>query len=535
MKTHNKIAITAVLAMILLGSCQDYNQLVNNPNLPLTSPPSLLFTGILNSMADDNAWDGFLGSMNSNQFWISTYTYYGTNNYDQGPFIGSSFNYYSTLQNVVQMEQEAKKAGAPEPNPYSSMGKFFRAYFYNLMSQKFGDLPASEALKGADKIAPVYDTQKDLYVQILKWLDEANTEMGTMVANPGAVSVPLSGDMYLDNDLAKWQKAVNSFTLRILVSLSKKTAEAGLNVQSKFAAIVNDPAKYPVMSSNDDNVQYRYNAQFNNYPKNPGNIGFNISRENVSSTFLKITTALNDPRTFITSTPAPAQLALGKTFDDQAAYIGANPGDDMGTVGGGSQSGLYSFVNGLRYYTTYDGSNAEPAIIIGYPEVCFNIAEGINRGWATGTAATWYNAGIVASLAQLGVSDGTVITVADYHLTPYGTVTVDLPAYLAQTTGGPSNSGVLYKGDNAAGLEQILTQKYLGFWMNSNWEAFFNHRRTGVPTFLVGPGTGNGGVIPERWQYPYGELTANKANYEAAVSRQFTGSDNLNGKLWINQ
>src|SRR5258706_5261885 len=176
MKTHIKI-ITAVLAMILLGSCQDYNQLVKNPNLPLTSPPSLLFTGILNSMSDDNAWNGFTGPMSANQFWISTYTYYGSNNYDTDPFKGGNFTYYATLQNVVRMELEAKNAGAPEPNPYSAMGKFFRAYYYNLMSQKYGDLPQTEALKGSTNIAPAYDTQHDIYVQILKWLDEANTEL----------------------------------------------------------------------------------------------------------------------------------------------------------------------------------------------------------------------------------------------------------------------------------------------------------------------------------------------------------------------
>jgi hypothetical protein len=321
---------------------------------------------------------------------------------------------------------------------------------------------------------------------------------------------------------------VNAFTLRILVSLSKKTGDASLNVQSKFAAILADPAKYPLMTGLGDNVQYVYNAQFNNYPKNPGNIGFNISRENVSKTFLDITTSLNDPRTFITSTPAPAQITAGKTFDDQAAYVGASPGDDMGTLGGDAQIGVYSYVNALRYYTTYDGSTAEPAIIIGYPEMCFNIAEGLNHGWAVGpVAATYYTNGVLAALEQLGVTDGTVINVADYQRVPYGTVTVDLPTYLAQAS-------VLYQG-GATGLNQILTQKYLSFWQNSTWEAFFNQRRTGVPTFLTGPGIGNGAVIPVRWQYPYGELTTNETNYKAAVTRQFSGTDDLNGQLWINQ
>jgi len=78
---------------------------------------------------------------------------------------------------------------------------FFRAYYYNLMSQKYGDLPQSEALQGAAKTAPVYDSQHDIYVQILKWLDEANTELGAMVAAPGSISLPLTGDIYLGNDL----------------------------------------------------------------------------------------------------------------------------------------------------------------------------------------------------------------------------------------------------------------------------------------------------------------------------------------------
>ena len=522
-----KYFITATLALMLLGGCQDYNELVKNPNLPSSAPPSLLLTGVLNSMSSDNAWDGFSGPMSSNQFWISTYTYYGTNNFDQYPFIGGSFDYL-TLQNVVQMEIEAARLGAPDPNPYSALGKFFRAYYFNLMSQKMGDLPMSEALKGAANTAPVYDTQHDIYVQILKWLDDANTELGAMVASPGSVSLPLAGDIYLGNDLAKWQKLVNAYTLRVLVSLSKKDTDATLGVPAKFAAIVNNPTNYPLMTGLGDNMQYVYNAQFNIYPKNPGNIGFNISRENVASTFLGLTTSLNDPRTFVTSTPAPAQLAAGKLFSDQAAYVGAPAGEDMSVLGTLAQNGDYSYVNGLRYYTTYDGSNAEPAIIVGYPEMCFNIAEGINRGWAAGSAGTWYTNGIQAAMAHLGVTEGGSVTVADFHLTPYGSVTTSISAYLAQAS-------VAYLGDNSAGLNQILTQKYLAFWQNSGWEAFFNQRRTGVPAFSTGAGTGNGGVIPQRWQYPYGELTANKVNYDASVQRQFSGSDDLNGVLWINQ
>jgi hypothetical protein len=521
MKTK-KYFFTVLATVALLTGCQDYGQLVQNPNLPTKSSPSLILTGIMNSMNDANAWNGFQGSMCASQFWISSYTYYGTNNYDQGPFLNTSFGYYSTLENVARMETEAKNVGAASVSPYSAFASFFKAYYFNLMSQKFGDLPLSQALQGASNKAPVYDAQKDVYIQILKWLDDSNSQFAQLIANNDQ---SLTGDIFLGNDLTKWQKIVNAYTLRVLVSLSKKSGDADLAIATKFSNIINNPSKYPLMADISDNLKYTFNAQFNNYPKNPGNRGQTVAREVVSATFLNLTTSLNDPRTFIAATPAPAQLAAGKLYSDYAAYVGGSPGDDMSTLGINSQAGKYSYVNALRYYSTIDGSKAEPAIIVGYPEMCFNIAEGINRGWATGSGATWYTNGITASMSFLGITEGGSIPVGDITLNTYGTVTTSISNYLAQ----PS---VSYVGNNAAGLNQILTQKYIAFWQNSNWEAFFNQRRTGVPTFLTGAGTGNGGKVPARWQYPIAEQAANTSNYNAAVQSQF-GTDDLNGVMWI--
>lgn len=514
----------ALLVALLLTSCQDFDTLVKNPNLPTSSSPSLTLTGVLVSMNDENAWSRKPGSQAASQFWISSTTYGGTNNYDQAPFTNSNF-YYTQLQNVLQMEAEATKAGAAAVNSYTAMGKFLRAYYFHLMLQKYGDLPVTRALQGAAGTMPAYDSQKTAYGQVLKWLDESNTEFTQLVAKPGST---LAGDVFLGNSLPKWQKVVNTFTLRVLISLSRKESDPELTIRQRFSAIISDATKYPVMTGLSDNLQYVYNAQFNTYPKNPGTLGFDVSRENVASTFLGLTTSLNDPRTFIAATPAPAQLAAGKVFSDFAAYVGANPGDDMGTVGSNATAGRYSYVNALRYYSTYDGSKAEPAIIIGYPELCFNLAEGINRGWATGNANTWYTKGIQASMNHLGITEGGSIPVGDIFLKQYGTVTVSVNQYLEQ----PS---VQYQGDNTAGLTQILIQKYIAFWQNSNWEAFFNQRRTGIPTFQTGPGTGNGGRIPLRWQYPFSERTANAANYTRSLQSQFGGSDDLNGKMWLLQ
>ena len=131
-------------------------------------------------------------------------------------------------------------------------------------------------------------------------------------------------------------------------------------------------------------------------------------------------------------------------------------------------------------------------------------------------------------MLYFGVKDGTTISITESdNDAVIGSVTGDVTAYLNQVT-------VKYAGNNADGLKQILEQKYLGFFQQSGQEAFFNYRRTGMPAFLSGPGTGNSGVIPKRWLYPVAEKVNNAASYSEAVTRQFAGAgDNLNSDLWI--
>jgi hypothetical protein len=74
----------------------------------------------------------------------------------------------------------------------------------------------------------------------------------------------------------------------------------------------------------------------------------------------------------------------------------------------------------------------EPKIIIGYAEMCFNITEGINRGWASGDDEDWYLKGINASLEFFDATDGSEITVANIvGSVIYGTVTADVPTFLS--------------------------------------------------------------------------------------------------------
>jgi hypothetical protein len=422
------------------------------------------------------------------------------------------------------MEEEAAK-NVPVPNPYSALGKFFRAYmFYNLTMQT-GDIPVSEALKSLANISPKYDSQKEVFKQILVWLEEANTDMGAVVSKGGYV---LANDFYYKNDLSKWRKAVNALKLRVLVQLSKREADADLNIKQKFAETIANPAKYPLFTSTGDDMQYAYNAQYNKYPTNPESFGFDAARYNMTSTFLNTLVSMNDPRTFYVAEPAAALVNAGAEPNSFAAFAGAGSGEDLATMSANAGQGKYSFINRKRYYSTFTAQNT---IQIGYAEMCFNIAEAINRGWMTGVAEDWYTKGIQANIGFYGIvnGDNTVSfqkvggTLSDYNAY---TINYDWATYYAQ----PS---VKYDGNTATGLNQVITQKYLAFYQNSGWEAYYNWRRTGIPTFHTGPGNGNSNRIALRFQYPSSELSTNAVNYKAAVQSQFAGQDDINAKMWI--
>lgn len=485
--------------IILFSSCQDFSVLEKDPNRAVSASASLVLNGVLNDLYNNvssgSAWGD---KARWNQFYASNYNYYATNEYSWT----TTDLWFFTLKNVTKMEEEAKRAGLPEQNAYSALGKFFRAYFYEDMTKRVGDLPLTDALKGLDVTNPKYDSQKAVYVQVLKWLDAANDDLAALIAKGDA---NLSGDFYLGNDLKKWQKVVNSYKMRVLLSLSSKEADTELQVKQRFADMISNPTKFPVLTGMTDNLQYSFNS-LSKYPRNPSNFGFNATRENMAKTYVDLLVDRKDPRIFVVAEPAEAKIKAGLKATDFAAYVGASSGEDLADMSTKVLKGEYSFQNRARYYSNDVG---EALFMVGYPELCFNMAEGINRGWATGDAAQWYKNGISASMGHYGITTAATLT-----------------AYL-------DGALVKYAGNNATGLNQILTQKYISFFQNSGLEAFYNQRRTGIPTFLTGVGTGNSSRIPKRWQYPASERTTNIDNYKSAISTQYAGKDDTNDLMWL--
>jgi hypothetical protein len=468
---------------IVFSSCKKFEDFHTNPNLPSTATPSLLLTSINYSM--------FYYDNTSAAFASRHLTYYERGNSNQDySWTAGSFENYNVLRQVMQMDSLAAQTGQQQ---YRGLTKLFRAILFSQMTEVFGDIPYTKALQAvAGNQKPEYDTQESIYKGILQELEEANTLLDD---NKGKIN----GDIIFGGVASHWKKFANAYRLRMLIHLSKKEANANLNIKNQFQQIISQPSKYPLFQSNADNAQLVFNATApDNYYPDFGYLSLStaVSMEQGTVNILK---NRSDPRLF-----AIAEPVSGLPADVFSSYAGVNAGLTVSDQQTASS-------NASRIKARYHNDKInEPWIFMGYAEQEFIIAEAISRNWITGagTAKEHYDKAITASMQFYGINSAMIT------------------AYLAQPN-------VAF--DPARALTLIAEQKYIALYMNSGWESFFEQRRTGVPVLNVGPGTYNNMQVPKRWMYPQSEYDYNLGNLTAALQRQYNGSDNVNNVMWLLQ
>lgn len=479
-----KIVFLLITGMVIIQSgCKKFSDFQTDPNKSTIATPDLL----LNTVEQNAFQSTDLGAALASRQMVYTdavnqQQYYGWSR--------ASFNVYGNLRQVLKMEQAAAAQNKPE---YLPLIKFFRAWYFLLITQTFGDIPYSQALKGDDGMnMPVYDKQEEIYLNILNELKAAN---GLITSGTAAVQ----GDIVYNGNMQQWKRAINALSLRVLLSLSIKESNSKIDVKKRFAEIVNNPSDYPLYTSNDDNAALKfYDLQGNRYPYfNNNDLQTNDYME---ETFIDLLKSLKDVRLFSFADKAPKFASL--PADDFNAYGGARGSAPVNENNARTVAGEISKINPRFYNNPVN----EPSIALGYAELQFILAEGAVRGWISGNANDYYEKGVRASMNF-------------YHIDP--TVT---DAYLAQNT-------VKISGSNA--LQQILTQKYIASFMNSGWQIFYEQRRTGIPVFDVsGGGVLNNKKIPKRWMYPESELRLNEQHVTEAIKSQYPEGDNINGVMW---
>lgn len=496
-----KYALVAFSFSIPYLSCKRISDLQKNPNAATAAPPSVIFTGVLQDMF----FLPWSDAQRSSQFYCETASYYGEQSYD----FGAATYYYYTIRNIDRMIIEANRIQDDALRPYYALGHFLKAFFYINMTEQVGDVPMSQAMMAEKGIyQPIYDTQKSIFIQCLKWLEMANDTLETLSSTN---YYGVEGDIFFGGDLSKWRRLVNSFRLRVLIGLSKRANDPDLAVKKQFAEILGDPNHYPIMESNLDNMQITYDANSvdNYYPAFSDNPLGVAKRRPLGATFINLLKDLHDPRLFKVAMPAAQKSGpdTGETVFD--TYRGAPTGVLQVRLSDSVNAGYYSLAD---YEYWFSSKTGVPTIQLGVCEVDFSLAEGINRGWAgegkADLARDYYEKGIKESMAVYGIDSS------------------EIESYVHRPA-------IQYKGNNVEGLEQILEQKYIAFFQNSGWEPFYNYRRTGVPEFSTGPSNKNNGLIPKRWYYPQSDYFDNLTNLRTALASQYGGADDLNAVMWM--
>jgi hypothetical protein len=485
----NKILKISVLSLVVaanfgLNACNKFGDTNVSPNAVTTPVTAALLTNVESYLGSDAI--GQVSASNGAPL-FTYYTPYFVQHYSQiqypdnqlYPTTGVSWDAY--YAGVLEDLQKIIDVNTAKPNPTANGGnsvnqiqiaRILKAYFYSIVTDKYGDVPYFSALKGALKVP--YDKQRDIYLDLFKELKEAAAGF----QNTGN---PITGDIVYGGNTAKWRKFANSLRLSLALRLSKVDATTG---KAQFMDALADPGG--VISSNADNFKLTYPGGTFNYPM------YNLTTASVVAIAKPLADKLNgysDPRVF----------AYG-----QANGSGVVKGFPYGLDRANSQAFI---VNNPDYSLAYNSNfkkSTSSAYILTAAYVDLMRADAAIE-YATGEDAfTFLKKGIQDSWDQWGV-------------------TGDIDGYL--TTIGVSIGNVP--------VAKVQEQLWLGLF-GSEMFAWNEWRRTGVPALVPAPyATNPSKQIPRRYPYPATEVNLNKEAYNAAVAAMpYGGGDTEVSKVW---
>jgi hypothetical protein len=507
MNLKNIFRIVPLVAMFVVTSCNwdELPEINQNPNQATTPRTSSLLTNAIISLGGPNtATQAALYAQ-----YLSNKQYTSADNYQTINFSTDAF--YSgplmDLQKIIDMNTDEATAVTVSIDGANAnqiaVAKILMSYFYLHMTDRWGDIPYSEALKGAEGLLrPVFDPQRDIYLGCIQTLKEA---AGMIVEDGQGVT----GDVLLNGDMGHWKRLAN--TIRLVAALRMSEVEPS-TAAAEFASAFNDGV---IALDNSENVLYWYqNAQ--TYENPYYNSFVTLGRRDwviadPMMNWLQLDTYASPHRSkYKDGNPYKTQTGRLDVARDPRLPVYANPIENTTDTYIGMPYGLTEAEAGSvpAAQTSYLGNvfrqQNSPAYIYTAAQVYFILAEGALRNWIGGSAQDYYEQGILASFEQWGVED----EYDDYML----------------------NSVVQFDGGNA--LEQIITQKWIATFPNG-YEAWAEWRRTGYPELAPPDNALTPNLqIPTRQAYGTNEANQNTENHKAALARQGFSSDDLTGRVW---
>jgi hypothetical protein len=453
------LGLTSMLFVASSCSLTDFGDMNVTPNAIATPVTSALLTNSLIAMDGPATTGGLLGSLYCQYMAETQYTETSLYSTQQVAWDGIYAGMLYDLQNIINQNSNPATAVYASTNGSNknqiAIARIIKAYTLLTMTDRWGDLPMSEALQ--EKVNPKYDSQQEVYTALFKELKEASTQFD------GGVAV--KGDILFGGDATKWKKFANTVRMIMALRISKVDAATG---KSQFA----DALAGGVIETNADNAAMAYpGGTF----KNPWFSLYDGRKDYaVSTQFATILSDSQDPRLQMIAAPnSKGQIApvpYGLLRDD----VTKNYTD-------------FSFV----LTPAMRAANSQ-SFILTAAHAFLARAEAAQQGWTNENAKDMYNKGIEMSWKQWGVFDQ-----AKFN-TFIASTSVDLAT-------NP--------------LAKIQLQRYIAFFPDGNmgWSEW--RRTGVPALKPTANATNSSKQIPRRYAYGPSEPTINSINYKAAVGK----------------
>lgn len=474
-----------VLSLLLLNfGCKktlDINESPNNPSLEAATSEALFPSAVMSTAARVGGDLSIIGGIWS-QFWtqnnnssqfrtVDAYDITNTSNFINGPyselFSGALADYQLGLQKAEESENWA----------YFLMNTVMKAYTYQVLVDLFDQVPYTEALQTDKILQPKFDDGYSIYLGLISEIDNALSKDYRAVefsADQKRTDFLFgeSGSADFEQEMQNWVKFANTLKLKMYLRMvNAKPDEAKAGIEKLYAdnvgfldlnAGVNNFTNVP----NKSNPFFEYNFRRLNTPDNL----------KASVTFTSWLNENGDPRAV-------------SYFGMQNPVSSINQGDYLG---GSSHPEYNNAVNVVVKAT-------DPVWFISAAESYFMQSEARERYFGGAEAQNFYNAGVSAAFAQVGLEPG------------------DL---LSGTYAYPS-------GSFEQKLEAIIIQKRVSFFGSHSLEAFFEQNRTGYPQISDVYSTA-GNYIPGRLVYTPNAVTGDGNFPRRFVFPDFEKSRNSN-------
>lgn len=473
MKNIKILTVSLVLILLNFACTGDFEEVNEDPNRITQISPGTLLNPIIYGLATHNANRSANITFDLMQVSVPFPSVSGgIHRYDLSDEIGSSSwtNYYRWINNITEMKEVAI---ASEDRNYEAIALTLNAWAYSNLTDLFGPVPMTEAVRGDEGLLyPAFDSQQIIYQTILTDLERANTLYNT------AKPMIYYSDILFQNDISKWRKFTNSLRMRLLLRISNKSET---NAFQQLAIMANNPTLYPVFTTTAESAIFKVTGVTPNTSTWTRPQDFNLAVK-IGSFFIDNLNTMSDPRRPI--------IALTATSNSNVS-IGYK-GIPSGFAGPESQ-----FEYNASTLNTNQVKNPMNIFLLTYAEVEFIKAELAQRGFYT-EAESHYKKGVQAAIEQLGA----------VMPTTYFT-----------------NSLAAYDGT----LERIMLQKYYALYF-TDYQQWFEHRRTGFPKLPTTTAMLNDAIMPARFSYPSIIQINNEKNYLKAV--EMLGPDSINTKVW---